>query len=343
MFDKGVNKSVQLKGCHVGRGWLYAEPSRAIDRFSNNVQELYLPKTETVPGVMQIKIDTDFVRLSAPYKSLKKILKSILRLEFDAELEIEKGKVAVDFRLLESESCNSALINYMPIALLIREMSSEVGSDLVVIFPRNISEKIKLLFELSGFSVIETNGVVKGCICDFSVEPWVSLRGDRSDIITRCLVNSELINLLSKKKNENDKVFISKRGEGALENESEITDFLAKKGFVHLYAEEVTLAEHYSALLYSKVVVAVHGEGLDPLILKRLVGRKEFTLVEIFSPAFVNNVFRIIASQNGGNWIGVRGNMWPSLISSESDYTNNNKNFTLSVKSLSAALDKIGV
>lgn len=45
-----------------------------------------------------------------------------------------------------------------------------------------------------------------------------------------------------------------------------------------------------------------------------MFNKKPLEFVEIFSPAHMTNVYRIITHQVGGKWVGVRGRLWPKLV-----------------------------
>jgi len=109
------------------------------------------------------------------------------------------------------------------------------------------------------------------------------------------------------------RVFLVRRGTRRLVNEAEIAGHLAARGFVRLHAEDLAVADQFRLFQRAEAVVAIHGAALAPM-LYRAPGAPPLALVELFPCGHVTDVWRAVAGQTGGRWVGVRGRLRPEHV-----------------------------
>jgi len=324
---------------------MFAAESQLIDRAVPFVEEIYLPEAATVSGECTFELTED--GFSAPETGssslasrVKKKIKPSVELDLNASLG--SGGAVVDLRLRSPNNWAHAFTNHFPVALLARQFLEEQGyTDTYVLLPELISGKIVELFTLSGFFVENTDQPVRGRVCQFSVDPWISIRGERVDIVSKYAVNHALSELMHQDSCVSDKVYLARKDSRKIINESEIDHVIDQAGFSKIYMEDLTLEEQLSTLTFASEIVAVHGASLGPLILRALHPSKQLKLIEIFSPAHVTNVWRVLASQLGASWCGVRGRIWPELVGQKPNFTDNKQDFLVSAKSVEMSLEHI--
>jgi capsular polysaccharide biosynthesis protein len=82
-----------------------------------------------------------------------------------------------------------------------------------------------------------------------------------------------------------------------IRNESEIRQFLEKRGFTTVAPETMSVADQARTLRRASVVVAPHGAALTNLVFCR----PGVTVIEIFNPRYINGCYWMLSS-----WVGAR-------------------------------------
>ncbi len=340
MDTQFVSRQYKLTSYSTGRDWMFGFPTATIDRFSPDVEEVYLPAAVSLDGELRLELDLGGfgVSKSATQPRLER-LKSLVS---DQTLELDSSQIVLDMRINSPQNWAHAITNHLALSLLIKDLLKDIDKKLVVIFPANISSKILDVFRLSGFSCQATDSGVKGYICKFSLSPWISIRGERCEVIRSGLKSTELVAQVEASEIKEDKIFLSRRDKRTITNESEVVDYLEARGFKTLYAEDYTPIEQIAYIANASQIVSVHGAALGPMIVRSaLTEPKNYKLIEIFSPAHVTNVWRMIASQQGAPWAAVRGRVWPELVQDKADFVTNMRNFEVSLDSLQSAISHL--
>lgn len=335
MRAEKISISKELPSYATERGWLFGEPTKLIDRFQEDVEEIYLPQAITRAG--QFRLTLEYGESRSHKNSYKrKILDRLAPAKWNQE-KIEDD-IILDLRQAHPENWAHAITNHLPVALLSRASLFEQQRTIKVVLPKEISQKINELFKLSGFAVLNTDRPVAGEICRISVTPWIAIRGIRAALIKEHLAGSGLQKAVLESRQKANKIFVSRKDTRKLVNEGEVETYLADQGYRKVYLEDYALADQIALLVNAEQIVAVHGAALGPLIFKSLFGERPYFLLEIFSPAHITNVYRVIADQTGGSWVGVRGNLWPGLLEKNADFAKNMKDFAVSLLSLQYAM-----
>lgn len=109
------------------------------------------------------------------------------------------------------------------------------------------------------------------------------------------------------------RVFLARRKERAISNQSEIEALLHPRGYVTVYPEDLPVADQFRLFNQAKSIVAVHGAGLGPLLYRHPSSALR-QLVEILPCGHMTDFFRLMAQQVDCPWIGVRGRLKPEYI-----------------------------
>lgn len=321
---------------------MFGYPSATIDRFAPGVEEVYLPAATSLEGELKLELDIDNISTSDPStQSRSSRIKGLFTKE---RRTLDRGQIGLDLRVKSPQNWAHAITNHLALSLLIKAMLKDLDAPLVAIFPANISNKILDIFHLSGFLCLATDAPVEGIICKYSLEPWISIRGERCGIIRSGLKDSELVEKLTRTNISEDKIFLSRRTTRTITNEAEVVKYLEQRGFKTIYAEDYSPLEQLAYIVNAREIISVHGAALGPLIIRSAVeGLSNYKLIEIFSPAHVTNVWRLIASQQGASWAGVRGRVWPKLVEPNANFVTNMSSFDVSIDSLESAMSSLEI
>ncbi|WP_226662490.1 glycosyltransferase family 61 protein [Microbulbifer aggregans] len=337
-----IDTTFELPVENAGRGWLIGEPTRTADRVQPVAEEIHLPATSSAPGNFRLKLASQASVSTPANLSRRERLKQWVSGERNP-IEVEQGSIVLDLRYRSPENWAHAITNHLPLALMVREQLVKINKPVTVVLPKTISGKLVELFQLFGFSVLRTDRPVQGLVARYEISPWIALRGVRHEVIARHLPESLSIGTPNKFDTPT-RLYISRKDTRKLINEQRVWATLQARGYTRIFAEEHSLQEQIQYLCAAEDIVAVHGAALAPLIFRNPgIGHKPYRLLEIFSPAHVTTVYRILAQQTGGSWIGVRGDIWPELLGPKASFTSNLRDFHVSMESLDLAMNKAGM
>lgn len=330
---------LKLPRFNCSEAWLFGSKTRLADRATPCVEKIQLPSAPSIEGTFQLSLSSTPHRSAAYEAGNSALTRAWTKLLRDKVVDLSRYEAVVDLRVHSPENWAHAFTNQLPVALLVREKLREAGiNNVAVMLPEKISSKVEQLFRICDFDLVRTNQPAYGNICELEIEPWLSIRGIRPDIVRRNLDHDSFRRKFSAEHCLGEKVYVSRKDTRKQTNESDIWSLLEKRGYTRLYLEDCSLEEQVATLAFAKDIIAVHGASLGPLLLRPAVNPEPFTMIEIFSPAHVTNVYRMIAEQIGGRWLGVRGQPWPELLRENADFTHNLADFTTCPDALAAAL-----
>lgn len=340
---KSITRSHLFPSLTVPRDVIFSYPSRLIDRAVDYIEEILLPEAKTQEGRLEIELsDQPTVSNNRDPAGLKKrAMAYIPGAEISKPLLLE-DRVTIDLRYRFPGNWAHALTNHLPLASLIANLLDLEAKDITLIFPKNISPQILLIFNLCGYPTINTDRPVVSRNCRYNLSPWISIRGGRTSIIRDCLNSEALFKKIHVPENTLRKIFISRRSTRTVINEEDVEKYLTNLGFVKVYMEDYSGLEQLSLIFHAQSIVAVHGAALGPQIFRVLSGQP-YQLLEIFSPAHITDVYRVISHQTNGQWCGIRGKVWPELVRDKANFSNNLKNFEVSLDSLDYAMKKLSI
>ena len=302
---------------NAGRHWMVGPTSYLIDSAVPACEQILLPEAITKNGYLQFQVlKQKKISYSKDLGRVRSYLNKIYSTLHLSKIENAGDELVLDLRIHSPSNWAHAFTNHLPLALYIRR--SIMGShpeNILIVLPHNISKNIATLFETVNFKVLLSDNHVSGRLIEFEMKPWRSIRSLRHEIVRNELASTELYNnVLTVKSLSKDKLFISRKDARRLINESEVSDFLQSKGYETIYLEDYSLFEQIALLSYAEKIIAIHGAGLGPILLRNVFNSRAFDLIELFTPAHVTDCFRVMTVQLGGNWSGVRGRAWPNLI-----------------------------
>lgn len=305
-----LSRTISLPSYSVTRDWLYAPRTYLTDSYSPFVEEIYLPPVATHAGILRLEYNKQ-AEVGFSTRSLFKKLK----LRFTKKLH-NKEDVLLDLRDYSPANLAHAITIHLPIALYASEYLVTNGFlKPLLVFPKKIPAHVQSLFSELGFKFLLTDACVSGQVCRYELDSLICLRSTLPTLIKESLIRSEFPNkLLNANINQSKKIFISRRDTRRLSNENKIEGFLEKRGYKKLYLEDYSVIEQLAIVSLADSIVAIHGAALGPLIFRALFNKEPLKLIELFTPAHMSNVYRIVMHQIGGKWVGVRGKAWPKLI-----------------------------
>lgn len=305
-----LSKKILFPSYVVARDWLFAPSTYLVDSFEPFVEEIYLPFVSTKEGGMKIHYSDYDVCTQRGQSFLKRI-----KAKFITKREIADN-VLLDLRAHSPSNLAHAITIHLPIALYVNKFLGDIKqSKPLLIFPKKLPEHIQQIFTEVGFKFLLTDGQVAGKVCSYTLDSLICLRGALPELIKQSLMNSIFADKLIRQNTQQPrKIFISRRETRRLRNEEEIETFLIKRGYEKVYLEDYSVIAQLSMVSLADSIVAIHGAALGPLVFRTLFNKSEPKLVELFTPAHMSNVYRIVMHQIGGKWVGVRGKVWPKLI-----------------------------
>lgn len=332
------------------KSWLFGAKTNLVDSGRPHVEEIRLPEAVTTPGFVEFHTNSRSLasKFSLNFAALRDYIRERLPLG-SSSLAVPSGFVAVDFRFNSPQNWAHAFTNHLPLALLFREKLKEKDASLspLYVFPNPMPKKIIELFELSDLHVVKHRGPIVGDVFTVKIDKMTAIRGSRVEMCSRLLRGTALSKMDLGSQSLAKKIFISRRESRAIVNEREVEDFLYEQGYKKIYLEDYSLTEQIATLAFSTDIVAIHGAALGPLILRGIFNKKPYNLIEIFSPAHVTNVFRVIAFQTGGRWGGVRGGIVKRFVPRSNALTFDTRklkydtgSFYACLSALSMALDR---
>lgn len=307
-------KNIQIASYQVERDWLYAPSTYLIDSFLPCVEEIFLPITETKKGELILSYVVGGKMSCSPTNLFGKAKHRV----FSKKLEFSEG-VFLDLREHSPQNIAHAVMIHLAISLWVKEFLLGLGQGKpILIFPKSLPHYVAELFREIGFDLILTNNTIVADICTYEIDLIIELRGGGASILQEGLKDSEFSEkVLHYSKKHPKKIFLSRKDTRKLSNEAEVELFLKERGYQKIYLEDYSILDQVALVSQADNIVAVHGAALGTLILQCIFDRKDkkpLEVVEIFSPAHMTNVYRIITQQIGGKWVGVRGKVWPKLI-----------------------------
>lgn len=347
MDDLGsVSVQRSLPSFEAPRGWLVAEPTRLLDRAVPKLQEFWMPLARTVAGEFSLEVESGTSRPQAQgrvaaLKSLATRLTNRGAATNDV-VEALDDTLIIDLRRRAPQNWAHATTNHLPLSLLIQSELGRPKSAFTVVFPAQISKRIVEVYELVGFNAVTTDNPVRGTLCQYTLEPWIGSRGERHAIAKAGLADTELFARVAEATIPAERLYVSRKDQRKLGNEAEVARYLEGRGYTRVYPEDFSAVEQLAMMTKATDFVAVHGAGLGPLLLRNaLGGTAPYKLTEIFSPAHITDVYRVIAAQTGGTWTGVRGNVWPSLLTPLANFRNNLSDFDVSMDALRHVMETL--
>lgn len=300
-----------LEAYSIGSDTLLGASTYFMDSSVAAIERITLSPQSTLNGELEIVFPIKEELIKNHYISKKgRIKREVKKLIKGPEVESTRGLHFIDMRGGSPGNWAHILIDHIPISLLIiRESQKYIDGRIAILLPTQVSENTKLLLSDCGIDAHYTDDDISGLEIKFNLSPWISNRGSRTSIVTEELRNSAFRKKVLKHDKLPKKIFISRRDTRKIINEEEIYEILKKAGYTRVYPEDYQAIKQIALISCADSIIAIHGAGLAAIIYRNLFDLPPQKIIEVFSPAHVNNVFRVIAHQIGARWIGIRGRL----------------------------------
>jgi len=340
---------INIPSENIARNWLFAPSTYLIDSWIPYVEEVYLPSISTEGGDLEFSYQANGVaELSSVTKGALSKVKHFLKHWSDKPEHI-KDRVILDLRDYSPGNLSHALMIHLPIALCAKKYLQTVGREVpLLIFPTTLPKHIYTIYREMDFDALLTDTAVVSNVCRFNVSSLVCLRGVLLSVIKEQLEHSEFAkNLRLRSKKLPNKIFISRKDTRCLVNESDVESLLTSYGYQKVYMEDYNIIDQLAMVSLADSIVAIHGAALGTLVFRGMFNLDKLTFIEIVSPGHMSNVYRRLVNQLNGQWVGVRGKLWPEIITQAYElpkeihkfaYTD----FEVCLLSLERALDTLG-
>lgn len=316
--------------------------SHLIDRIVPACEIIKLPAKEVGGG--RLEFARKQTSAAAPDTG-KRVLKPFRK---GAGAQVLTGTVFFDFRLRNPQNWAHFLNNHLPICFMLMDQTDLTPAEVTLILPAKTPGYILRAAELFGFHAMASDDTIEGEAVTFTSEPWTGIRAVREEWVRLPSVRKALAQQGihgTSPANPPNKVFLSRKDTRNLENEAETEAFLAARGYVKIYPEDLSALEQLQLFAHAESIVGIHGAGLAPLMYLSDAARLK-QLIEIFPCGHMTDVFRVMAHQVGCKWIGVRGKIKPEHIEPAYDLDNpfmkySLQSFEVDLASLELAFDTV--
>jgi capsular polysaccharide biosynthesis protein len=317
--------------------------SYLLDRFVPDCEVIALP-SKTVQGG-ELGWTRGYMQFATRRPGSKNLLKRLVR---PVSVRADPDDILFDFRLQGPRNWAHFLTNHLPLFFHIAHVEGLAYDTCRLVMPKDIPDYIVSAAALFRVLVLKTDAEIQGKGVDFNINPWMAGRPARRTWVAQrhaeqCLQAAEAA---AGPSDLPERVFISRRGRRCLENEAEVTDFLADRGYVRLYAEDLSPLDQFWLFRHAREIVAIHGAALAPLLYCSDTAHPTH-LVELFPCDHMTDVFRVIAQLVGCDWIGVRGKIKPEHVAPAYALTGrftkySLQSFEIDLHALKQALDTAG-
>lgn len=322
----------------IDASWLITASSYLINRFDADCERIQLP-AKTAPGGT-----LHFGRGLLPPPPQGGRLARLRRAK-PAQRALPHENV-FDLRRNAPGNWAHFLNNHLPLVLHICDQLGVHPGDALLVLPGDIPSYICAAADALGLRYIATDDALTGQGILYDVQPWTALRSVRATWVRHPYLQDKLHTLETETAPGPKRVFLSRKDTRNIVNEAEVSDWLAKRGFVTLYPEDLSAAEQIILLRHCEIAVGVHGAGLAPLLFA--AGGVLRHMVEILHAGHMTDVYRDMAQQVGCGWIGVRGRIKPKYVTPAYTIgtpfkTYSLESFDVDIRSLDIAFETAGI
>ncbi|NWG87691.1 MAG: glycosyltransferase family 61 protein [Hydrogenophilaceae bacterium] len=285
---------------------IYCHPSRISNIYEPFVEEVRQPNAVMAADDINVRVAKTIVpgyheiHDGGIKRKLKRLLHTVDRGKADDLGE----RLVFDARHSYNDNIAHLIHEHMVLLGYIKARLNYGSDDVIVLLNRDAPALAVKFFKQINYEVFLTDRRVS-CNC-------LDIRIDETRHLLPFLAEIELSGWLAATP---EKVFIPRKKSRRLKNEEAIFGTLKNLGYERFYFEDISMMEQWSIMRNAESVVAIHGAALGTLGFNvfRSPG-KSLSLVELFSPGLVANVFRKYMAVLGGDWRGCRGKLTPDLI-----------------------------
>lgn len=319
----------EVPGYTIPESRTFAHRTRLAESWHAFPEEIVWSELEVGGGALTIRVfdgDTGQLDVRRPTKNPLRMARRLATLDLS-------GKFVFDARYETDTNMGHYVVDTVPRILTARSrLSAELGREVEIqtILRHRPTEMAVQVFRRLGLPVITTEARVVGRIV--TVTPTLPMTWERGRVrpgagpVPLGLLGPLYEDFRSELRAESgdgpERVFISRKSSRRLENEREITDLLAARGFERFYFEtdERPVREQWRIVAGAREVVAIHGAGLTPLAfnpqgLDRAPGDPGgLRVIELYGAGYFVDFNRRLAAVVNAHWCGVRGRITPRIV-----------------------------
>lgn len=320
--------TVPVPGYEIPESRVFAHPTKMADAWSATPEEVVAPAQRVGPTELVVEVAD---RNTAELGYRRPTRNPVRRMKRWRTIDMS-GRFVYDARYqIDSNMGHYLAGTAAKILAARRRLAEEFGEDVaihVILRDRPLPMAIQV-FEALGLPVVTTEAKVVGRIVTVTEgEPVIrSARGvvpNSGQSLTGLLpeLYGDLREELQSGGAGLDKIFISRKTVRTIENEAEIAELLASRGFRKVYFEsdEMSVLEQWRTIARAREVVAIHGAGLTSMVLnphglERPAGDAGgLRVVELYGAGYFVPFNRRLAAVMNANWRGVRGRVTPEIV-----------------------------
>lgn len=304
-----LDEDVPFPAYRFSASWLVGATTFAMDRVIPEVELIYQPSDAYAGGTLGLRLAA--APAAAPAirpASRKRRAKAMLRPPAPVDLG---DAVFFDIRAHNYFNWSHQVNIFLPMALFMRGM---IDRPITIVLPEGMPGAAGELYRLFKFEVLATDGTVAGREFRWSFSHAELSDAMRPELLRRFMADhGDDPAFFPVFPDLPRKVFLPRRGNRAIMNQGEIEALLAARGYVTVYAEELTAARQIALLRQATHLVAVHGAALAPLQF-RSPAAAPLSFVEICPVGHMTRMFRAMCEQVGGGYCAVRGRLKPEYV-----------------------------
>jgi capsular polysaccharide biosynthesis protein len=309
-----------LPAIRMPAAWMNGR-SRFVNIYAPEVERIWLPEGEVPPHpVRLVSMQGDSRDLLEHLRARDRTPGARARLWFWAE-RIRSGRVldlgqrfVYDARWVFNGNLAHILQHHVASLGFIRSRLGIGPGDCLVVLEQRAPALGRELLSLLGYETLQTDRAVRGQL--------VSLQ-QLKDVPYHLLPYAATLRPTLAHPSSISKVFIPRRGNRRLLNQSQIQEVAEAHGYTTVYLEDLPLIGQIGLMRHATSILAVHGAALGHLALRCVSqGDAPIDLIEILTPALVTDIFRKYVAAQGGAWRGCRGRMTSEMVKVVEDDSN---------------------
>ncbi|WP_165611613.1 glycosyltransferase family 61 protein [Cognatiyoonia sediminum] len=278
-----------------------------MDRFTQDCEHILLAPKNVPGGKMTYSLTQGETKSKIGKGRMGRLLPSRLKRK-----DIN-DRIIFDCRRESPQNWAHFLNMHLPIFFHISERLSLQWDEVLLVLPANTPTYITKAAVLFGLETLLTDETLIGTYVDYEIDPWTSMRKSRVDWVSTDAVSNVVDAICDTGAPMPPKVFLARRNTRAIQNQTEVEEFLSSLGYVTIYPEDLTVSDQFRLFREAEEMVAVHGAGLAPLLFQKRNSNLK-RLVEIMPVGHMTEVFHVIAQQVGCDWIGARGRIKSTYV-----------------------------
>lgn len=306
--DLPLTIDLEFAALGTGPSWLIGATTYAMDRFVPEVELIYQTGFDRPGGSFRVTVGAEpgeSGRLVASRRRnrLRDRVKPPARRDIGA-------RHFIDLRTDAYFNWARHVNTFVLYAAFCRE---QVADDLLAVIPDYMPPVLRQLYEVFGFEVHATNGVVRGREVRIGDLDHTFLETVRPELVRRIAYDFAGAIRAAGSGRRFGKVFVDRRGSRAIVNGDAIRAMLGARGFETVYPEDLSAADQMRLWIEATDVVAIHGAAMAPLQFRRPYD-PPLRLVEILPVGHMTRFFRSMCHDVGGAYVGVRGQLKPGYV-----------------------------